>query len=128
MRTATIKLDYDDRRKRPDEQRITQILLDHGMQVVEYQSRKSRSGTGWHVIAKVTAVRCFGKITPVRIVAAQLALGSDPARELYNLYRVIQMTGAPLWWRRRWNVLFRALPKQPKGEKYLGRNRNHQTA
>lgn len=65
--------------------------------------RRSSGGRGLHV--RVILDR---KVSPYAAVAAQTLLGSDPDRELYNLFRAARLRHAPAFWREpdRWNTLY----------------------
>lgn len=56
---------------------------------------------GLHVMIQVR-----NNVSPVRMVAMQACLGSDPIREAINLVRVNGLTRSPRFWRGRWNVLY----------------------
>jgi hypothetical protein len=63
----------------------------------------SRTRHGWHMEIGIN-----GSLAPAETVAAQFALGSDPARETMNLRRAISLRihKHSRFWRKRWNILF----------------------
>ena len=63
--------------------------------------RIDRTRHGYHVVVGVRK-----RIAPVYVVAAQAILGSDPKREAFTLMRVQQLPALPVFWRRRFNVLY----------------------
>lgn len=64
--------------------------------------RLERSRRGWHVRIALAGRR----LPPSAIVAIQAILGSDYRREVFNLFRALQLPGAPAFWRSRHNVLY----------------------
>jgi len=63
--------------------------------------RYDRTAHGWHVIVDVP-----GRRSSLEVVALQAIIGSDWKREAFNLMRVKNLDGVPLYWRQRWNVLY----------------------
>lgn len=96
---STIKIDWD--KKRPPDCGGIALVISQ-LQLDPFSIRYTRSQSHWHVIIETEC-----KLPAVKIIALQLLLGSDPHRELYNLYRVLAV-GASRYWRQRWNVLFKA--------------------
>jgi hypothetical protein len=62
-----------------------------------------RTRRGWHVTIHVARP---ARIDARLVVGAQLYLGSDPIRELFNMHRVAQWRHLNAYWRARWNVLY----------------------
>lgn len=60
-----------------------------------------RTRRGWHCEIVVSQA-----VAPVVQVAMQAILGSDPAREAFNLVRARKLARVPALWRRRFNVLY----------------------
>jgi hypothetical protein len=63
--------------------------------------RYEKTRHGWHVVIGVRK-----RLAAPLIVAAQAVLGSDRNREMFNLMRVQSLAYVPLYWRKRWNVLY----------------------
>ena len=85
-----------DRQRPPSFQRLESALRLAGVRA-SYISIERSHARGWH--ARIGLNR---RLSSAAIVALQFALGSDPAREGYNLFRVTR-GAAP----RDWNLLFR---------------------
>ena len=101
--SKTVRCDYD-RRRPPALERVIWLLARAGYRLRWWSECRSPSGTGWHVECAVTP-------TPrscLEVVALQLVLGSDVAREACNLTRARQVDTKRVrgWWARRWNVLY----------------------
>lgn len=95
---TVLKIDLDQRR-RPDVRPICRILS--ALTLTPFSLEVRRSSHHWHVVVWVPNA----KLARADVVAVQLLCGSDPHRELYNLYRALA-PDAPPYWRERWNVLF----------------------
>jgi hypothetical protein len=61
-----------------------------------------RTRRGWHL-----KIRLSRRMAPASIVALQAILGSDPAREVFNLRRVRALRRCPAELRDRYSVFFR---------------------
>lgn len=90
----TLLLDYD-RKRRPDLADLGWRAREMGIAWSAMTAERSHS-RGWHVV-----VYLAHPLTAGELVAAQALMGSDAARERYNLMRVI--AGAKV---RDWNLLF----------------------
>lgn len=84
-----------DTRKAPDLKRFWRVA--HTINARPELIRYDRTRRGWHVL-----IRWDRKFSPAEIVALQAMFGSDPAREMFNLARVLS-GGARS---NRWNLLF----------------------
>jgi hypothetical protein len=60
-----------------------------------------RTARGWHI-----KVRLARRLSPVTVVALQAILGSDPAREVFNLRRARNLHRVPAELRDRYSVFF----------------------
>jgi hypothetical protein len=94
-----IKMDYDGRVPADFDQRLA--LLCHVFRLTPVVVRFDRTRHGYHCIVTVRR-----RLAPWRIIVAQLALGSDWKRELFNSRRVTAWRNVPSFWRERWNVLY----------------------
>lgn len=75
-----------------------------------FRIRRRKTARGWHVVVYLSAeVRHQWCAEPSSIVVAQLILGSDWRREIFNFIRVIHLADAPESWRHlfRWNTLYK---------------------
>lgn len=95
-----LRLDID-RKRAPSNKWLCERTSRVGLNVARIDRR--RTANGWHVVVTVRE-----RLSPAFTVAMQAVLGSDPKRELYNLFRVRQLRKVPKLWRHpdRWNVLF----------------------
>lgn len=93
-----IKIDWD--KKTPPDCGLLAKTVSK-LDLAPFYMQLKPSSSHWHVIIETSQ-----PLTDTQIVAVQLLLGSDPHRELYNLYRVL-CKDAPRYWRERWNVLFK---------------------
>jgi hypothetical protein len=94
-----LKLDFDGRIPRGFLYRLRHCM--HLWRWKVEGVRYDRTRRGWHVLVGIRQA-----ITPPLVVAAQAVLGSDPARESYNLMRVQRPRRG--FFRDRWNVLYKS--------------------
>lgn len=94
-----LKLDFDGRVPLDFDQRLR--LLAHVFRLTPVVVRIDRTRHGYHAVVTVRQ-----RLAPWRIVVAQLALGSDWKREVFNGRRVSALRHVPPFWRERWNVLY----------------------
>ena len=75
--------------------------------------RYDRTARGWHIIIRVNR-----RLSGLECVALQAVLGSDSARETFNLARVMSRSGGSAnkkrkaWEAKRWNILYRVKLKK----------------
>jgi hypothetical protein len=101
-REALLKVDWD-----ADSEKLTRGLMEWrlrraGFRIVRLIERKSPSGKGTHLVARVAPRPESFEI----VVALQLLLGSDPMREACNLRRAVRVRRMPAWTRKHVNVLY----------------------
>lgn len=96
---ARLKVDYDGAVPPALTDRIGAVVRANGARVLWYALRRTRRG--WHLEVETTR-----RWAAMRIVAAQLALGSDWRREVFNIRRVMSLRYMDPAQRGRWNVLF----------------------
>jgi len=102
------RLDYDSRedlRAGLDRMRfLKEVVAANGYYPGPYRLRRYRTRRGWHVEIQARIM-----LEPEVMVALQAILGSDYRREAFNLFRVMALPVAPVFWRRlgHWNVLHR---------------------
>lgn len=96
---ARLKVDFDGALPRELVGRIGHVVSCAGSRVLWWSVYRTRRG--WHLEIDVTR-----RWSPMRIVAAQAMLGSDPKREAFNMARVMGLRGADSATRTRWNVLY----------------------
>ncbi len=104
--STTVKLDYDESPPPDLLERIRFVGRYVGGHAGPVQVRRTRRG--WHVEFRYTRT-----LAPTAVVAVQAILGSDMARETYNLVRALVLDNVPAFWHDRWNVLYRAKHKEP---------------
>lgn len=100
-RHALVKIDVD----RADPLPLSIVrrrLARAGFRLVRWTQRRSPSGTGWHLVARVAPCP---ESAPV-VVALQAILGSDLDREACNLRRARVLDRMPVWARDFWNQLY----------------------
>lgn len=99
-----LRVDIDAGRRLLSLHRITWLLRRAGYRLQWLSQTRSPSGTGWHLEAQVSPM----PRRAVEVVALQVLLGSDPAREACNLQRarLVDAGRVPIFWRKRWNVLY----------------------
>jgi hypothetical protein len=112
MFRAILLLDFDTReayREFPMRARFLARWLD--IPLSSFRIRRRRTVRGWHVVVFLsrdfldTNPLCH---EPVNVVLAQLILGSDWRREIFNFVRVLHLKDAPESWQQlgRWNTLY----------------------
>lgn len=99
-----VRLDIDRARQPPTLSRWVALLDRAGKRLRWVSYTRSPSGKGWHVEMLVSP----RPKTRMEVVALQAVLGSDPAREAYNIVRagLADTKQVPAYWRQRWNVLY----------------------
>jgi hypothetical protein len=83
------------------------IVETHGGRTAGIEMRRTKRG--WHVIIDLHLQDFPALPEPVQqllIVVAQLYLGSDRERELFNAMRTQNWDLLPEFWKSRWNVLY----------------------
>jgi len=100
---VNVRVDWD-QRAAPCLGVIVERLQRACRRLVWLSYRRSPSGRGWHLEARVRP----GPRSAVEVVALQLLLGSDPKREAHNLNRArhVDAGDVPPFFRSRWNVLY----------------------
>lgn len=108
--TAILKVDIDTKpfKRKAFDQRVIMLCKELGASYAIVQLAATRKGT--HARVHVDA-----DLKPAEVVAAQLYLGSDPARELFNLGRIYRKELDD------WNVLFIA---KWKGDKKISEEKS----
>lgn len=76
-----------------------------------FRIKRRRTARGWHVVVYAAAdsdTLASHWSQPRNIVIAQVILGSDWKREIFNFVRVLHLHEAPLSWQKtgRWNTLY----------------------
>jgi hypothetical protein len=92
-------LDLDNQKKRPNIGEIRRRISRCGLRVLQIQTRRSPSGTGFHCVVTIR-----GKHLRMERIALQAILESDFNREAENFKRA--KLALPEWGEN-WNVLFR---------------------
>jgi hypothetical protein len=77
-----LRLDFDAGVPVPPTREIAFRVMRAGFALVQLAKRRSPSGTGWHLVARVRP-----RPSPIETVALQAICGSDPHREGCNLRR-----------------------------------------
>lgn len=103
-RHQVLKLDWDAERGPLTRRTVAWRLGRAGYRVVTFAERPSPSGTGRHVLLRVTPP----PRSALEVVALQLLLASDPLREACNLRRarLLDRGAMPAWAAEGFNVLY----------------------
>jgi hypothetical protein len=101
-----IKCDFDGDLPSDIEYRIGR-LCDQMHWIVSPPIEMRKSRRGWHVVIDMyDDYRQAPDISAAMVVIAQLYLGSDRERELFNAMRIQGWESLDNFWRERWNVLY----------------------
>lgn len=85
-----------------------------GFRVVWWAEEYSPSGRGRHLTLRLRP----GPKDPMTVTALQAILNSDPLREACNVARARVLDKTDAFWRKRWNVFYRRLTSNRKGQRH----------
>jgi len=101
---SVLRIDVDRGHRATSIPRLCWLLRRAGYRPRCLSQVRSPSGKGWHVEVEVSPQ----PRSLAELVALQVILGSDRAREACNLHRarMVEQGKVPAWWAKRWNVLY----------------------